>query len=69
MAEPRLYRDFRQHGVPRKRLRGSLRSWLWLVVHVPDLVVSPQRRGIWVRRAAFSWGRLRGSMRYRVICL
>jgi glycosyltransferase involved in cell wall biosynthesis len=69
MAEPRLYRDFRHRGIPPKRLRGSFRNWLWIVAHVPDLLASAERRGIWVRRAAFSWGRLRGSVRYRVACL
>jgi glycosyltransferase involved in cell wall biosynthesis len=69
MAEPRLYRDFRGRGVPPKRLRGSFRNWLWVAAHLPYLFASAERRGIWVRRAAFSWGRLRGSVRYRVVCL
>jgi glycosyltransferase involved in cell wall biosynthesis len=69
MAEPRLYRDFRHQGVPRKRLRGSVRNWLWVAAHLPYLLASVERRGIWVRRAAFGWGRLRGSVRYRVVCL
>ena len=69
MAEPRLYRDFRHAGVSRKRLRGALRNWGWVAVHLPDLFTSTERRGRWVRRAAFSWGRLRGSVKYRVVCL
>lgn len=68
-AEPQLYRDFRDRGVPRKSVAGAVRNWLWLLVHLPDFAVSPRARGVWVRRAAFSAGRIAGSIRFQVVCL
>ncbi|HEX9123120.1 MAG TPA: glycosyltransferase [Actinomycetota bacterium] len=69
LAEPRLYRAFRGAGVPRKKLAGAVRNWAWIGVHLPYLATSPEKRGVWVRRAAFGWGRLRGSIQHRVLCL
>jgi glycosyltransferase involved in cell wall biosynthesis len=64
----RLYRDYRSHGLRRPRLTRTLRTWAWIVVRVPYLW-SPARRGIWIRRAGESAGRLVGSVRFRVLFL
>ncbi|MDP8959416.1 MAG: glycosyltransferase [Actinomycetota bacterium] len=65
MAEPKLYKAYRQQGAPRNT-RAGLRTWLWALAHLPDLVRSVERRGRWMRKVAFRWGRVRGSMRERV---
>jgi GT2 family glycosyltransferase len=67
--EARLYKDFRKHGFSRSNTRGALLEWLWLAIHVFDLRRSPSRRGAWMRKAANRWGRLRGSIRHRVLFL
>jgi glycosyltransferase involved in cell wall biosynthesis len=64
----RLYRDYRARGLKRPRLTRTLRTWAWIVVRVPYLW-SPARRGIWIRRAGESAGRLAGSVRFRVLFL
>jgi glycosyltransferase involved in cell wall biosynthesis len=68
-SEPRLYKDFRDHGVPRTSVRKALWWWAWIVWHTPDLFRSPKLKGRWVRWAAYRSGRLRGSIRNRVLFL
>ena len=68
MAESHLYRDFRPYGARRRTLRAIAKRWGWLVVHLPDLA-SARRRWRWVRAAAFNWGRIRGSLKYRTFYL
>jgi glycosyltransferase involved in cell wall biosynthesis len=67
-AGPRLYRDFRAAGMPRD-LREGLDAWRWLIARSRNLVHSSERRGNWLRVAAFRCGRLAGSMRFRTIYL
>jgi glycosyltransferase involved in cell wall biosynthesis len=62
----RLYRDYRAKGLERASLGRAARRWLWLLVRLPYLA-SADRRGIWVRRAGESAGRLVGSIRFRVL--
>lgn len=64
----RLYRDYRSRGLRHAPLTKVLRTWGWLVVRLPYLW-SPARRGIWIRRAGESAGRLAGSVRFRVLFL
>jgi GT2 family glycosyltransferase len=64
----RLYRDYRGSGLGRRSMRRAARTWMWLVVRLPDVFVA-DRRGTWVRRASETAGRLWGSIRYRVLCL
>ena len=63
---PRLFRDFRHHGMPRSDLRTALGAWKWLLVHLPDVRRSRVQRGVWVRILATRVGRLVGSVRHRV---
>ena len=68
VAHARLYRDFKHHGLERPKIRTALRQWAWLVRHVADCR-STNGRGAWLWIASTRWGRLRGSIRYRVLCL
>jgi glycosyltransferase involved in cell wall biosynthesis len=67
-TSPRLYRDFRDRGVPRRSARATARDWLWLVLHLPGLAF-PRARGTWIRQAALSWGYVRESLKQRVLYL
>jgi glycosyltransferase involved in cell wall biosynthesis len=62
----RLYRDFRNRGMRRPPLRRALRVWSRVIPHLVMNLTSPGRRGVWLRKAAYRWGRIRGSIRYRV---
>lgn len=64
----RLYRDYRDSGMNRPRLTRVLRTWLWLAARLP-YALSRSKRGIWLRRAGEAWGRVRGSVRFRVVFL
>ena len=68
LAQVQLYRDFHAAGAPPRRVSWALRDWMSLVLHLPDLFRSELARGLWHRTAAFRYGRLRGSLRYRVLC-
>jgi GT2 family glycosyltransferase len=68
-AEAHLFRDFRKRGMARSKTRKALVGWAWIVVHVFDRWRDPARQGSWTRKAAHAWGRLCGSVRYRVIFL
>lgn len=56
-----LFRRFRAAGM-RRDLRGAVRSWLWLVVHI-GAVLDRRGRRRWVRAAGMRLGRLLGSVR------
>lgn len=43
-------------------------DWLWLLLRLPTLV-SPRRRGIWIRRSAEALGRISGSLTWRTLYL
>lgn len=63
----RLYRDFRRHGLPKSELRAALKSWFWLLARLHWLLGPLERRGLWIRQAAFRFGRLRGGIANRVL--
>jgi glycosyltransferase involved in cell wall biosynthesis len=65
LSGPALYRRHRSDGA-RPDLRGAAKSWLWLVSHVPSLVL-PNQRDQWAHAAGMRTGRLRGSIRERVL--
>ncbi len=66
---PKLHRAFREAGIPRPANRLALRRWWDLAHGLPDLLRSRERRGNWIRRAAFRLGRLVGSVRARALVL
>jgi GT2 family glycosyltransferase len=62
---PVLYRRHRAAGAGRN-LGGAVRSWLWLVAHLPALLTPGPGRTEWARGAGMRTGRLVGSVRQRV---
>jgi glycosyltransferase involved in cell wall biosynthesis len=66
---PQLHRAFRHAGIPRSDNRAALRGWGRLATRIPDLWESRERRGYWVRKAAFRLGRVVGSVRARALVL
>lgn len=68
-GSPRLYRDFRSAGMPRSSFLEAAKGWAWLLVHIPDLVRGPSRRGNWIRAAATKTGKIVGSIENRNVYL
>jgi glycosyltransferase involved in cell wall biosynthesis len=68
MSTVLLYRDYREHGLRHAALPEVLRRWLWLILRSP-YILTPLRRGLWVRRAAEAAGRITGSVRFRIVAL
>lgn len=66
---PRLYRDFRAAGMPPSRPRGAVGPWIRLLLALPVAVWHEERRGDVLRRLAFRYGRLLGSLRAKVVYL
>lgn len=69
LMEPKLYKEFRRAGVARSSIKVAVKAWLWMLLHLPDLIREPEARGVWVRKAAYRSGRLVGSLRAGVIFL
>jgi glycosyltransferase involved in cell wall biosynthesis len=61
-----LYRRFRDRGAPRSNTLGALARWVILLVSAPVALVRPGYRWRWLGTLARRWGRLQGSMRFRV---
>lgn len=68
-AEPQVYRAFRDSGLQRSNPIVACLSWGWLSLSAVQLLAGPARRGVWIRKAAYRAGRLRGSLRQRVLFL
>ena len=67
---PLLYREYAAHGMPGSSIQSAWKRYVWLAKKIRLLANrSPNARGKWIYRAAFSWGLLRGSIRYRVFYL
>lgn len=62
-AHVRLYRDFRQSGMPRSSWPRTIGRWGKIVLGTPRAIVSEPHRWTWVREAAQAWGRVVGSLR------
>jgi glycosyltransferase involved in cell wall biosynthesis len=69
MADAQLYRRFRADGLRREPAADVARAWWWVLRHLPDLVRSPARRSRWIRRTTYRAGRVRGSVKQRVVFL
>jgi glycosyltransferase involved in cell wall biosynthesis len=65
----RLYKEYRSAGLRRRPVGLVLRSWGWVILHLPDLLRGEARRHRWVRVAARNAGLLWGSVRNRVLFL
>jgi glycosyltransferase involved in cell wall biosynthesis len=67
-SRPLVTRRLREEGLPSPGRFAGWRSWVWLVVHSPD-VRTPEGRAAWTWVAANRWGQLEGSVRYRSLFL
>jgi len=63
-----IYKRYRPRGMPRLPVLAGLRKWLALVLRVPRLA-SRRGRVAWIRNFGWRLGRVRGSMRFRVLAL
>ncbi|MFQ5517102.1 MAG: glycosyltransferase [Acidimicrobiia bacterium] len=68
-AEPQLYAAFRGDGLGRPSLKTALVDWAWIAFHCIDWFRAEEKRGKWLHHAAYRWGRLMGSLRFRVLFL
>jgi glycosyltransferase involved in cell wall biosynthesis len=66
---PRLYRLFRDSGMPRRRPTKALMTWSWILLTWPAAAWSERFRGRWALEAALACGRVTSSMRNRVLFL
>jgi glycosyltransferase involved in cell wall biosynthesis len=62
-----LYRDYRQYGARRREVRQVARSLFWLASRAPFAGVNLTRRHVWFQSWGAQVGRIRGSIRYRVL--
>jgi GT2 family glycosyltransferase len=69
MSDGKLYRTFRDRGMPRSRVGHAVRAWGWIVVHLFDLFRDGAARAGWIRVISKRAGRVAGSVRYRVLFL
>lgn len=65
----RLFREYHAKGMPRPRLLGAVRRWVQLVVALPAVPFSPRVRWWWADQAGAAWGRIVGSIAFRVVYL
>jgi GT2 family glycosyltransferase len=65
----KLFKEFREHGLPRTPWYRVVRRWLWLTANVWLLFLSFPRRARWARIAGLSAGRVVGSIEHRVLFL
>jgi glycosyltransferase involved in cell wall biosynthesis len=69
-SHAQLYRQFRNHGMPRSPTKLIAGRWVWILTHAPAaLVRRGEDREAVLRRAGIAVGRLRGSLKYRVLYL
>jgi glycosyltransferase involved in cell wall biosynthesis len=65
-----LYKKYAIHGYPRRGVKEAWPLYKWLMRYAPQLFVGPQQtRQKWIRTCAACWGRVRGSLKYRVFYL
>ena len=66
-ADPRLYREFRAAGCPRRAWPRMAASAAKVAATAPKLVAGEAARGEWLRRTALLAGRVTGSARLRCL--
>jgi glycosyltransferase involved in cell wall biosynthesis len=64
---PRLFRHYRDQGMPNRRAREVARSWAALAVHAARSPFDPVERDLAVRQAGWYTGYVAGSIRYGVL--
>ena len=69
VSSGQLFRRFRAAGMARPSPVHAAMTWTWLLVTLAPALGTSAGRGRWVATAANRWGRLAGSIRYRVAVL
>jgi glycosyltransferase involved in cell wall biosynthesis len=69
IAEPLLYRRFRDHGMPRSNVLRALLAWCGLAATAGRLARGAEGRGKWLRTVGTRAGRVCGSVRHRTLYL
>lgn len=64
-----LYKRFMPQGMPPPKLREARKRYRYLIRSAPYAWREHQSRARWIRTLAICWGRLRGSIRYRILAL
>jgi len=64
-----IYKQFRENGLRRPSQLKAIRQIAKCLVQIPFVIVQPRRRGVWVGEIMYRIGRIRGSIRYRVLFL
>jgi glycosyltransferase involved in cell wall biosynthesis len=63
-----LYKKYRPLGMPKLSLKAGVKAWVGLLKNFSD-VFSKEDRAKWVRAFAWNMGRLKGSIKHRVLAL
>jgi GT2 family glycosyltransferase len=64
-GHPRLYRRFRDVGMPRPKVETAALDWAWILYHLPDSWKGSVPRIAWARRLAWRAGLAAGSVQWR----
>jgi glycosyltransferase involved in cell wall biosynthesis len=63
----RLFKEYRPAGLRHRPWGEVIKSWGWVLVHLPDLILDESHRLAWIRVAARNAGLLWGSLTNRVL--
>lgn len=63
-----LYKKYRKYGMPKLPLKTGIKEWLSLIRKLPRIRRKNGRKA-WLNKFHYRWGRLVGSIKYRVIAL
>lgn len=66
-TDARLYRDYRNVGLPRDPVGPTVKTSAWLLLHLPSVLRVRERRMRWAQWVAYRTGRVRGSVEHRVL--
>lgn len=64
----KLYKKFRNDGADTKTLKEGLRGW-WALVRQWRQLLSVETRARWMRRLGMAAGRLKGSLKHRIVAI
>jgi len=67
-AQVQLYKKYREQGMPWDSWWRGVKSWALTIRRVPQLRTRVGR-GAWLVNTGFTLGRIRGSIRYRIVAL
>lgn len=68
-SHPKLYRQFATSGMPPSGLGGAVTGWARIAARSWHLLAGSERRTAWLARLGVRAGRIRGSLKHRVLYL